>query len=336
MKTLYLAKEPDAGVRNDLSHIQGEITIVDCLNAYGDYYRKKGYNCISRTEFFALKDMEFDVVIGNPPYQDGSKDGGQNKIYNQFSKRCLELVKSEGIVSLITPTSVLKGSKRFSLVGNKNLKLVDFTANDHFNVGVNICRWVVDGKHKGDVTVVTKSGTTTQSGDLPIRDLDNVDSSFVVIYDAILSHSKLIDNRMFSQNAVDAKNGRSTEQSEVFRYPVYKISGDTDILVQYNKPIPKTYGESSFVVSMSKTFDKSNTRVTILDYDVNHVSVAATPEQAENIESFLFSDYFVSLVDAWKKIDGYGFNNAVKFLPKFDKNRSWDSVSVKEFIESFV
>ena len=30
-------------------------------------------------------DMKFDVVLGNPPYQDGSKTGGQNKIYNQMS-----------------------------------------------------------------------------------------------------------------------------------------------------------------------------------------------------------------------------------------------------------
>ena len=52
---LYLAKEPDAGVRDDLSRLSGkEVTVVDCLDAYGDYYRKMGYNVISKTKYFEL------------------------------------------------------------------------------------------------------------------------------------------------------------------------------------------------------------------------------------------------------------------------------------------
>jgi len=64
--TLYLAKEPGRGVRNDLSKLSGEITVVDCLGAYNDYYRKMGYNVISKEEFFESQDMYFDVTIGNP------------------------------------------------------------------------------------------------------------------------------------------------------------------------------------------------------------------------------------------------------------------------------
>ena len=80
MKTLYLAKEPDAGVRDDLSRISGEITIVDCLNGYGDWYRKKGYNCISKTKYFELDGtMRFEVVIGNPPYQAPNLTGKRGK-----------------------------------------------------------------------------------------------------------------------------------------------------------------------------------------------------------------------------------------------------------------
>jgi len=78
MKTLYLAKEPDAGVRNDFANINGEITIVDCLNGYLDWYRKKSYNCISKTKYFELDGtMLFDAVVGNPPYQ------GKTKVINK-------------------------------------------------------------------------------------------------------------------------------------------------------------------------------------------------------------------------------------------------------------
>ena len=68
MNTLYLAKEPGKGVRSDLSRISGEVTVVDCLNAYGDYYRKMGYNVISMTKYFEPLHMHFTQTIGNPPY----------------------------------------------------------------------------------------------------------------------------------------------------------------------------------------------------------------------------------------------------------------------------
>ena len=73
MTTLYLAKEPDQGVRADLSRISDDLVVVDCLNAYGDYYRKKGYNCMSGEDFLGGSDVKFDLIIGNPPYQGGSE-----------------------------------------------------------------------------------------------------------------------------------------------------------------------------------------------------------------------------------------------------------------------
>ena len=112
MKTLYLAKEPGRGVRDDLSRINGDLIVVDCLNAYGDWYRKKGYNCISGTEFFELT-MKFDVVIGNPPYQDSSNVDNAQNLWSHFWRKSLELAKDDGMVSLITPMTWCSPSRDF-------------------------------------------------------------------------------------------------------------------------------------------------------------------------------------------------------------------------------
>lgn len=75
MKILYLAKEPDQGVKQELTRasLKGDVTVVDCLEAYSDYYVKVGYNCITRSQYFQSdRTMRFDVVIGNPPYGAGA------------------------------------------------------------------------------------------------------------------------------------------------------------------------------------------------------------------------------------------------------------------------
>ena len=58
--------------------------------------------------------------------------------------------------------------------------------------------------------------------------------------------------------------------------------------------------------------------------------------QVDNIKSFLFSEYFITHSEQWKLYNGNGFNDALIYLPPFDKTKSWTNEEVKEFIESFV
>jgi hypothetical protein len=97
-------------------------------------------------------DMKFDVVIGNPPYQSpnsgGSLRGSSNSaLWWKISKQSLGLLKPNGLISYVTPSTIVSGGDSFTtlfLGANRkyDLKKVDFSANDHFNVGIPICRWV--------------------------------------------------------------------------------------------------------------------------------------------------------------------------------------------------
>ena len=125
MTTLYLAKEPDAGVRNDLSHLSGDIVIVDCLNSYGEYYTKKGYNTLTGTELFDYSGMKFDIVIGNPPYG--------KRIEYKFLKAIPNLIDDNGYFDILLPSYCVGRSSGIDIF-NSILKLesVDMTAGHHF------------------------------------------------------------------------------------------------------------------------------------------------------------------------------------------------------------
>ena len=52
-----------------------------------------------------LNGMKFDVVIGNPPYQDGSKDTSYNQLWAEFFVRSFELLKDDGVQHMIHPAT---------------------------------------------------------------------------------------------------------------------------------------------------------------------------------------------------------------------------------------
>lgn len=293
-------------------------------NIYGESFLKQDF-----------KDMKFDVIIGNPPYQNGKKEGGQNKIYNLFCKQGLSFLKENGILYFVVPSSVCKKSKRFSLLNQPGLKLVDFTSDNYFKVGVNICSFLIDKSYSGLVTVKNNDGQATQPNTQIIRNLEGIDLNFIGIYDSLkelMNHPK---KRMFGQNNVGPE--ASKKQTEQHIYPIYKINKKGEkVLVQYNKPIPKFHGLNKYIISMSKGFNVKNVIIDTDDYDVAHLCIAINNKtQIDNINSFIFSDYFKTHSENWKNVDGYGFNYALKYLPPFDINKSWTNNEVKEFIENF-
>ena len=83
-----------------------------------DKPRKSIYNIVAKYGYKVLKleevDMKFDVIIGNPPYQE-TKNSGDRKdqasnLWSKFWTKSFDLTKGKGIVALITPTSWLSPS----------------------------------------------------------------------------------------------------------------------------------------------------------------------------------------------------------------------------------
>jgi len=298
------------------------------------------YMVVNINEEYKLN-KKFDLVIGNPPYQDGTKDGGQNKIYNQISKRSLEMINTEvGILAFITPTSVLKKTKRFSVIGECGLEYVSFNTDKYLNVGVNTCYWIVNRKHSGDVIVICKDEEHIVKAGKPIYDFSKVDKEFAKLYDTLKRATNKPEKRMFSHNAVDMTigKGRSKKQTCGFDYPVYSICSDKSItLIQYNKTKPKLHGKKQLIIPISKSFNENFAIVDSRDYDMKHLSIEVKNDiEVKNIKSFIFSKYFQSHVNKWKDIDGYGWNYALMYLPAFDKTKQWTNGEVKEFLESFL
>ena len=109
-------------------------------------------------------DMEFDVIIGNPPFQNDKKNGagtgsGHSALYLKFVENAYELLKKDGILSLITPSTIFCGSesKTKMMVGQKSIysiKYIDFDVNKYFKIGQDVCRWIAQPKQSNVITTI--------------------------------------------------------------------------------------------------------------------------------------------------------------------------------------
>jgi len=114
------------------------------------------------------EDMQFDVIIGNPPYQIEADDSGQNvlPIYNKFVEQAKELAPR--FLMMIIPARWMSGGKglddfRSTMLGDKRIRtLVDYPNASEAFPGVDIkggvCYFLWDRDSEGTCAVTTIRG----------------------------------------------------------------------------------------------------------------------------------------------------------------------------------
>ena len=146
-----------------------------------------GYNVMT---FEEIEEMKFDVVLGNPPYQDTKEDGSRKSktvnLWSKFISVGMNISKSNGFVAMITPTSWTSPSSdvRGDYTVDGNTRLWDVfnsystyaNVNDvakHFKgVGSTFGYFIVDkSKHDG---LKFSDGADTSLGFLPKSNFEEV------------------------------------------------------------------------------------------------------------------------------------------------------------------
>lgn len=162
------ATEADVIVKRMLSlgrsveKIKDSVYLIDKYKVFTKDAIRKGYKNVVKTDFLEWEpDMKFDVIIGNPPYQNPGKSKGQ-KLWYKFIFKSNDLLKKDGYLAMITPTSWIRGGVNHGkqgvlkdLFAKKQLVAANFrdiTKKYFPKIGVDISWWVMQNTNACEKT----------------------------------------------------------------------------------------------------------------------------------------------------------------------------------------
>ncbi len=147
-----------------------------------------------------IKNMKFDVIVGNPPYQlsDSGAQESASPIYNKFVNQAIKL--NPNYLIMIIPARWYSGGKGLDDFRSKMLhddrisEIHDFPDTSDCFPGLNIrggiCYFLWDKNHKGDCKITThKNGNTNISVKRPL--LESGSDIFIRYNEAIPIFSKV-------------------------------------------------------------------------------------------------------------------------------------------------
>ena len=157
--------------------------------------------------------MKFDVIVGNPPYQDANLPENNALWPRIVNKSFNDLLENGGYFSMVTPSSWMNpsgeevkrkeeyntGSIRKNILGKYQTLIVDVSDNlkKHFSVGSTFSYYVVKKELADNHITCIK----TNGGDL------NIDLSKIKFLPAMLTPTSYdITNKFFSKKTVGVTN----------------------------------------------------------------------------------------------------------------------------------
>jgi hypothetical protein len=309
--------------------LQNNASVTLATNDYHDKIRQLcemhgiKYACIS-TGNIDWRYMRFDVVCGNPPFQD--KDAASSKkAWTEFVLAGMKLVKPSGHLAMITPNAWADSkTKVFKEVINKySAEYICLNAREYFpTVGTTVSWFIV----KKELPSREHLTTAVNGKDTVFINLNNI----TVMPETVDTISLSIMNKVFNDRTrenmevlFDSNNDArrphmSKVDDNVFHYP--NVHGAS---IRYgSKPHPNQFKRKIVFPLYAARGTVSDKMVFDMDGEWGYTEHAAailvdTPLEGTHIMEYLTSDIMAWLLDQTKTA-GFTNRTLLAHIPKID------------------
>lgn len=303
-------------------------------------------------------DMQFDVIIGNPPYQLGSDGGTRDKpIYQHFVEQAKKL--EPRFLSMVIPSRWMAsglglGEFRQTMLGDRRIReLVDYpAASDVFpgvEVKAGVCYFLWDATHDGNCNVTTVRGGETvgpMARNLGEYDVFVRDGRAMSILRKVQKHGESSINSILAR---DKEFGWTSnfdgfhEKKCAGDLPLYYIrkmkrdvgyiarkgvTKSTHLVDTWKVLVPKAYNGGDGIPHqiLGKPLIAPSPSVCTQSFLFFYVG---TDEEAKSLQSYYSTRFFRFLVSL-RKITQDATHSAYTWVPVQEWNRTWTDDALYE------
>ena len=260
--------------------------------------------------------MKFDVIIGNPPYQDSNKTKGKNSsLWTKFILLSEKLLNSGGYLSFITPISWFAPSEsqknELKKVFNDNqLLVVNTECKKYFTVGSTFAYFLIKKTEKND------NGTL-------INDKFYHSIQLPFLPKVLTETSLSITKKIFFTNQPKLKFSSSLRNDELSNEGEYQVWYGNNF--KRSSKLGGNYNLNKVIVNkpgyLNPRYDEGQFNTSANNYWVEVNSEA----EATNIINFMKSEIGGILIENLFKYSGFNSLGILKMLPLSIKNNSWQN-----------
>jgi len=303
------------------------------------------YNKFLFLENGETMEKQFDIVTINPPYQDPRNP--TTKLWNRFVELGFKHLKDGGKICSVTPSVWMKrpngqACSRLveNIMSNYQLESADCTATTFFDVGEEICSYIIEKTPTYKDTKFTFYDRTEEfkyTGQKLC--LTKEDETALEIFNKIVNYKgdKLYGNVWCdygSNSSIDERivnNEFSLTKTGKFTQPVFWTASNTD---QYYADPSKSKKGIKLIINRSGYYyvkDNIDKYIKLDTTDKFAVGVAGyalsftSKKEAENCRTFLTSKLYAWFVEFEKS---GGFNTGVPKLGLLDYSKAWTNSEV--------
>ncbi len=292
-----------------ISRVYGYDTCVKYVN----HLKRGGLVNIFHKNFLNEElNMKFDVVVGNPPYQEKVGPNKTESLWNKFVKKSFEVCSENGYVSLIHPSGWRNIDGKYkeiqTLVKSKNLIYLSINSVEEgqklFNATTPFDWYVIQNSPN-----IGKNVVKFEDNETKVINLSNLEIIPNKLFDEIMSLiAKESDEKVeviYSRSSYGSdKKHISKQQVNEFTYPcVYSVLGNGTINYMYSSTdqnghfgIPKViFGNGA---NPTSTIDSNG------NYGLTQFAFGITDsvENLSNIEKAIKSEKFQKINKATKYV----------------------------------
>ena len=283
-------------------------------------------------------DHRFDVVVGNPPYQEGAGGSSGDKLYNRFIEFGNNSLHKGGYLSMVTPTGWTTGSSRGKgvledIFLKNNLLYANVDSDNlqkkHFKgVGSTFSYFLMKRSPQYSGTVIEFEGKTSKHNlkrlelgipAMPTKHCFSITNKF-------LKPSDKVENAAVKHcPATGAGKGKiyNTKQTNKFKHKLFHTPAEGGTM-WYHKEKHPHHNKSKVLVSISGHYeprlDKGNMGYTSM-------CMCFLSDNADNMFSYLNSKLYKYMFLAYRQ-SGFSSESIIRNLPKLDDTRKWTDESV--------